>query len=244
MVCSKAHRRHEGVHLALLLWNSAFLGLFEAEYLLFFFGKLRPRLLKGFYWILVMIWHLIYAGFICIAVQNHHSPSIWIVLLFAATGAVYILLCVGYTILYSMATTSRVFLLCLGAPCPFPLVVSACLLGRNAAGSISGRLLLSAWVFFALSSLCATRYQLFRPLRLFKRLERSNMELGDQSLSTPSDFSNHPPDDTEEHGIRVECEGLDEELGNPDGKFPSRQESMTVLVAPPAVHLYDSRRKC
>jgi len=134
------------VHLALLLWNSAFLGLFEAEYLLFFFGKLRPRLLKGFYWILVMIWHLIYAGFICIAVQNHHSPSIWIVLLFAATGAVYILLCVGYTILYSMATTSRVFLLCLGAPCPFPLVVSACLLGRNAAGSISGRLLLSAWV--------------------------------------------------------------------------------------------------
>ena len=84
--------------------------------------------------------------FYSIAVQNHHSPSIWIVLLFAATGAVCILLCVGYTILYSMATTSRVFLLCLGAPCPFPLVVSACLLGRNAAGSISDRLILSAWV--------------------------------------------------------------------------------------------------
>lgn len=86
-------------------------------------------------------------NFYSIAVQNHHSPSIWIVPLFAATGAVYILLCVGYTILYSMATTGRVFLLlCLGAPCPFPLVVSACLLGRNAAGSISDRLILSAWV--------------------------------------------------------------------------------------------------
>lgn len=70
------------------------------------------------------------------------------------------------------------------------------------------------------------------------------MELGDQSLSRPSDFPNHPLDDTEEHGIRVEYEGLDEELGSPFGKFPSRQESRTALVAPPAVHVYGSRRKC
>ncbi|KAG9230114.1 hypothetical protein BJ875DRAFT_166661 [Amylocarpus encephaloides] len=148
MVFSKTYRRHEGVHLGLLLWNSGILGMCEAECLLVLLGKLHPRLLKGFYWILAVLWLLMVVGFICIAVQHRHSQSIWIVLLSAATGAVYILLCIGYTILcsQSMATTTRVLLLCLAAPCPFPLIVSASLLGRNAAGSISGRLVLSAWV--------------------------------------------------------------------------------------------------
>lgn len=59
-------------------------------------------------------------------------------------------------------------------------------------------------------------------------------------LSTPSNFLSPPPDHSEEHGNRGECDGLDEELGIPFGNSSLRQDSMTALVAPLAVHVHDS----
>ncbi|KAH6661873.1 hypothetical protein B0J14DRAFT_312820 [Halenospora varia] len=253
VVFSKAYMRHKGVLLGLLLCSSGVLGLLEVESLLFLFSKLRPQLVRVSFWISAVISLPMAVGFVGSAVQNQDSQSVWVILLFATSGTLYVLLFIGYIILYShfTGTALRLFLfLCLAAPCLLPLIIAAPFLGRTS--SVPSRLVLSAWVFLALSSVCTTRYQLFRTLGMSKLLERSKMQerLDNQpgaqlpfNLAPFSNLPSRPPNHTEEHGNKVEYKGLDEELGIPFGSDPLRQDSMAQLVAPLPVHVHDSNWK-
>ncbi|KAH8591185.1 hypothetical protein B0O99DRAFT_274549 [Bisporella sp. PMI_857] len=149
---SKIYQKYQSVYLGLILVNFILLGLYEIEYIRKF-SVINKKLEKSCIWALGCIGLLVIAGFIMCFI--YAIPAwMWESVLFGSGGISYILVLFGYYCLWQSSKVPAVqrALMALCIPIPF-IFISAAFIRAN-------RLVLVAWIFCNVSSVCTLRFQL------------------------------------------------------------------------------------